>query len=102
MIQIRDIQRALAEAGDAARTSAMSDFRSAGGSLDRWQRSEQLAMVVALTRAEDALEAQTAGRMTAGREAIQAVRRRLEDSLGVKPRRTSVPTGAPKKAEARS
>lgn len=66
------------ETDDAARRLALDAFRVHGGSLDRWQRSDREAMAGAMTRAEDMLESGTGARVANAREAIRAVRRRLE------------------------
>jgi hypothetical protein len=91
MIEVKQVHRALAETGDATRRSVLARFRSYGGLLDRWARSDWRAMADALSRAEDELEL---AHRTVGREALHALRRRIEDELEPRSRRRTPSTEA--------
>jgi hypothetical protein len=78
---IRTVLRALGP-HDGARALVLADFRARGGSPDTWHlRSTREAMVEALSRAEDALEVESRGRMTAARVDLRGIRRRVEREL---------------------
>ena len=78
---MRTVLRALGP-HDGARALVLADFRARGGSPDTWHlRSTREAMVEALSRAEDALEVESRGRMTAARVDLRGIRRRVEREL---------------------
>lgn len=63
---------------DGARRIALAVFAKLGGNRDRWAAKDRVAMVDALSRAEDCLEL---GRPKTDRTGIRAVRRELEAEL---------------------
>lgn len=73
----RDVLAVLA-LDERVRSEVMAGFKARGGSLDRWQRADAEAMADSITRAEDAIETRLGGKWTATREALRAIRRRLE------------------------
>lgn len=78
MIRYVDVLAAL-EAFDDDRREVLARFKAAGGSADRWGRSDRVAMADALSRVEDLAELRARCHWTAVRAALRQVRRRLED-----------------------
>ena len=76
-MRVGDVLRVLGEHGEV-KTDVMARFRALGGSLDRWQRRDREAMADAIASAEDRLEFEARGRITAARVALRALRRQLE------------------------
>ena len=63
-------------------SSRSYDFRARGVSPDTWHlRPTREAMAEAPSRAEDALEVESRGRMTAARVELRGIRRRVEREL---------------------
>jgi hypothetical protein len=78
---VRTVLRALGP-HDAARALVLADFRARGVSPDTWHlRPTREAMAEALSRAEDALEVESRGRVTVARVELRGIRRRVEREL---------------------
>jgi hypothetical protein len=78
---VRTVLRALGP-HDGARALVLADFRARGGSVETWHlRPTREAMVEALSRAEDALEVESRGRVTAARVDLRGIRCRVEREL---------------------
>jgi hypothetical protein len=76
-VTTRQVHKVLSDDEDT-RAMVMARFKALGGSLDRWSGRDHQAMALAMTAAEDSLELVSRGRMTAQREALRTIRRRLE------------------------
>jgi len=74
----REVLAALDAAGLPARTLVIDRFRGRNGRRDRWSVADVRAMCDAITASEDDEELRVGGRVTETRDALRAIRRRLE------------------------
>jgi hypothetical protein len=79
-LEWRAVSRRLS--GTKARGDVLREYRAAGfGPDDFHLRQARIALADALTRAEDQLELESAGRQTRERTQLKALRRELEAEL---------------------
>ncbi len=79
-LEWRDVAKALS--GTKARAVVLAEYRALGFDPDKFHLGRaRLALVHALTRAEDRLELESHGRRTRERAQLQRLRRRLEAPL---------------------